>query len=234
MDINKRFEQEANPKKAEILQRFFKTKPGEYGEGDVFLGITVPKTRQIAKEFKHLSMDEIDELLSDKVHEKRLVALLILVERFEKGDEKTKKQIFDYYLKNASKVNNWDLVDLTAGKIVGNYLLNKPEQREILYNLANSNDLWEKRIAIISTFTFIRNNQFEDIIKISQILLSDKHDLMHKAVGWMLRELGKRNQIILEDFLKENYKLLPRTTLRYAIERFEESKRKKYLKGDFN
>lgn len=228
--LNQTIQEHANPEKSKLLQGFFKTGPGQYGEGDIFLGITVPVQRQIAKQFSNLQLQEIQELLNTKIHEKRLIALLILIEQFKKADESEKEKIFNFYLDNTKNINNWDLVDLSAPNIVGDYLLNKP--RDILYKLAQSNDLWEKRIAIISTFSFIRNNQFQDTIKISQLLLKDTHDLMHKAVGWMLREVGKRNLPLLEQFIKQHYSNLPRTTLRYAIERFEEDKRKRYLRGE--
>ncbi|MCA9485626.1 MAG: DNA alkylation repair protein [Nanoarchaeota archaeon] len=217
----------ANPKKAKILQGFFKTDPGQYGEGDVFMGITVPRSREIARKYHDLSFNDLDELLKSKIHEERLIALLILVHVYKTKD--TRKEIVNYYLKNTRYVNNWDLVDLTADKILGNYLLDK--DRKILYDLAKSKSLWEKRIAIISTFQFIRNNDFKDTLKISEILLQDSHDLMHKAVGWMLREVGKKDLSVLENFLKKHYKTMSRTTLRYAIEKFPEVKRQKYLKG---
>ncbi len=226
--------QKSNPEKAKQLQRFFKTGKGEYGENDIFLGITVPEQRKIVKEFMELSIGEISLILGSKVHEKRLIALLILIEKYKKANKKKneeeKKQIFDFYLKNTKNINNWDLVDLSAPNIIGNYLINK--DRQILYKLANSIHLWEKRISVISTFAFIRNSEFEDSLKISEILLNDKHDLIHKAVGWMLREIGKKNEKILEDFLKKHYKNMPRTMLRYAIEKFPESKRKGYLNGE--
>jgi len=226
----------SDKERAVLLQRFFKTGIGEYGEGDVFLGITVPDQRKISKEFKNLTLTEIQELLNSKIHEKRLIALLILIEQFDKADkednEKLKKGIFDFYLKNAknNKINNWDLVDLSAPNIVGNFLIDK--DRGVLYQLASSDNLWEKRISIISTYSFIRKNQFEDTLKISKILLKDSHDLIHKAVGWMLREVGKKDEAILEKFLKENYKTMPRTMLRYSIEKFDENKRKRYLRGE--
>tara|TARA_Y100000310_G_scaffold162731_1_gene162675 strand:- start:6977 stop:7684 length:708 start_codon:yes stop_codon:yes gene_type:complete len=223
----------ADSEKAKILHRFFKTGKGQYGEGDIFLGIVVPKQREIVKKFGgDLSIAHVQKLINSKIHEERLIGLLILVERYKKGDEKEKKFIFNLYLSNSKKVNNWDLVDLTAPNIVGNYLLNKKQERKILYKLAKSENLWEKRIAIISTFAFIRKNDFADTLKISKILLKDKHDLIHKAVGWMLREVGKRDQDKEEKFLKKHYKNMPRTMLRYAIERFEESLRKKYLNGE--
>jgi len=224
----------ADFKKAKLLQRFFKTGKGEYGEGDVFLGIVVPKQREIVKKFgDNLSIAHVQKLLNSKIHEERLIGLLILVSRYKKSSEKEKKFIFDLYLANSKKINNWDLVDLSAPNIVGDFLVDKKQEREILYKLAKSENLWEKRISIISCFAFIRNNEFKDALAIAEILLNDKHDLIHKAVGWMLREVGKRNQKVEEDFLQENkkYKQMPRTMLRYAIERFEEGLRKKYLNG---
>ncbi|MBU0907139.1 MAG: DNA alkylation repair protein [Nanoarchaeota archaeon] len=216
----------SDPKKSQILQGFFKTGKGEYGEGDVFLGVTVPQSRAIAKKYQCLSFEEIKELLKSKFHEERLTALLILVHIYQKNPD---KKLIDFYLAHTKHINNWDLVDLTAPKILGNYLLN--ENREILYKLARSGSLWEKRIAIISTLAFIVNSQFKDTIKLSEILLTEKHDLMHKAVGWMLREMGKRDKAVLEAFLKKHYKQMPRTALRYAIEKFPEEVRQKYLQG---
>lgn len=229
-ELEKRLDKEKNPKKAKILQGFFKTGHGQYGEGDVFLGITVPILRKIVKEFKELDLDSIQELVNSGVHEKRLIALLILVEQYKKADEPIRKNIYEFYLKNARQVNNWDLVDLTAPNIVGQYLIDKP--RDILYKLVKSDNLWEKRIAIISTFAFIRRSDFNDTLKLCEILINDKHDLIHKACGWMLREVGKRDKKILEDFLKVNYHKMPRTMLRYAIEKFSEEERNKWLKGE--
>jgi len=218
-----------NPEKAKILSRFFKTGKGEYGEGDIFWGITVPKIRIIAKEYKDLPLKEIQEVLKSDIHEIRLTALLILTYKFPKATPEEQKQVVDLYLKNTKYINNWDLIDLSAPKIIGEYLLDKPKERKILATLAKSNSLWEKRIAILSTFTFIKNYQFEDALKISEILLNDKHDLIHKAVGWMLREIGKKDQKIEESFLKKYHKNMPRTMLRYAIERFSDEKRKFYM-----
>ena len=217
-----------NPAKAKLLAGFFKTGKGEYGEGDIFLGITVPEQRKVAKNFLKLKTSEIQKLLNSKIHEHRLVALLILAERYKRGDDKEKKEIVKLYLKNTKKINNWDLVDLSSHCILGDYLLDK--DRKILYALARSRNLWEKRIAVISTFAFIRVNDFKDSLKISEILINDKHDLIHKAVGWMLREIGKRDQKVEEKFLLRYYKTMPRTMLRYAIEKFPEKKRQFYLK----
>ncbi len=220
----------ASPEKAEILQRFFKTGKGQYGEGDVFAGVTVPELRKLAKKYLTLDEEEIIKLLRSKIHEERMIALFILTSWFEKGDPQKKKRIYDLYLSNTAYINNWDLVDLTADKIVGSFLLDKP--RDILYGLAASPSLWERRIAVMATFNFIKNGQPEDTIKLSVMLLEDKHDLIHKASGWMLREIGKKCSMeTLTDFLKKYYKIMPRMMLRYAIERFPEDLRKKYLNG---
>lgn len=219
----------ANPEKAKLLSGFFKTGIGEYGEGDEFLGIMVPIQRQLVKKYKHLELIEIEQLLKSKYHEERLIALLLLVHQYEKFPEK-REEIYKFYLSNTRYINNWDLVDLTAPRIVGMHLLNK--DKSILYKLVNSDNLWERRIAVLATFWFIREKQFEDSLKLSELLLKDKHDLMHKAVGWMLREIGKRDVKVLEAFLKKHYKIMPRTMLRYSIEKFPEEKRKAYLHGE--
>ena len=229
MKLKEELAKKANQDKAKILQRFFKTGKGEYGEGDIFLGITVPESRKIAKKYSDLSYNNIRNLLESKIHEERLIALLILVNNYNKNIEK-RNEIFDFYIENINNINNWDLVDLTADKIVGSFLFEK--DKNILYKLAKSSNLWEKRIAIISTFHFIKNNEFSDTLKIAEILLNDKRDLIHKAVGWMLREIGKRNLKVEEEFLKKYYKNMPRTMLRYAIEKFSEVKRKAYLNGE--
>lgn len=230
--IKKELKQLSNPKKAEQAMRFFKTGKGEYAEGDRFIGIGSPMQRKTAKENIETKLEDVQELLNSEIHEYRQTALLILVYKFQnkKTPKSEKEKIYKLYLKNTKKINNWDLVDVSAPHVPGAYLLNK--DRKILYKLAKSNNLWEKRIAIISTFAFIRNNQFEDTLKISEILLNDEHDLMHKAVGWMLREVGNRDLKTEEKFLKKHYKKMPRTMLRYAIEKFEENKRQKYLKGE--
>ena len=214
----------ANPEKAMLLQRFFKTGPGEYGEGDIFLGITVPEQRKVAKKFTDLNLNDVQELLSSKIHEYRLVGLLILIEKYKKEGRK----IVDFYLANTMNINNWDLVDLSSHKILGDYLLDK--DRSVLYSLAKSSNVWERRISVISTFAFIKHNDFEDSLKLGEILLSDTHDLIHKAVGWMLREIGKRDKKVEEAFLKKYYRQMPRTMLRYAIEKFNKNKREFYLK----
>ncbi|MBW2990249.1 DNA alkylation repair protein [Candidatus Woesearchaeota archaeon] len=227
--VKKALQTLANPNQAKLLQRFFKTGPGEYGEGDVFLGIKVPVQRKVANKFKDLSLKEVQVLLNSRIHEHRMVALFILIDKYKKADSKVKKQIFDLYLKNTKNINNWDLIDLSAPSIVGNYLLDK--KKDILYKLAHSKSLWEKRISILATFEFIANKETKDTLAIAEILLHDKHDLIHKGVGWMLREVGKRvSQAEEEKFLKKHYKVMPRTMLRYAIERFDEKKKKFYMK----
>lgn len=217
----------ANKKQAAILADFFKTGQGEYGAGDIFLGIKVPVQRSVAKKFSNLSLADLQNLLKSKIHENRLVALLILLKQYNQAGEAKRKKLVEFYLKNTKNINNWDLVDLSCHYILGDYLLDKP--RRILYKLAKSKNLWEKRIAIISTFAFIRKNEFSDTLKISEILLKDQHDLIHKASGWMLREVGKRDQTVLENFLRQHCKTMPRTMLRYAIEKLSEKKRKFYL-----
>jgi len=216
----------ADKEKAKILQSFFKTGKGEYGEEDVFLGIDVPMQRKIAKKYPVLSLFKIQDLLKSKIHEHRFIALLILIDKYKKTNKK--EDIFGFYLKNIKYINNWDLVDLSAPNIIGDFLFEK--DKKVLYELANSKNLWEKRIAIISTFNFIKKGEFQDALAVSEILINDSHDLIHKAVGWMLREIGKRDSGILENFLNFRYKKMPRTMLRYAVEKFPEEKRKKYLK----
>ncbi len=228
--LKKDLQKLANPDKAKIYLRFFKTGKGEYGEGDKFLGLTTPQARTIVKKYKDLSLKELKQLLHGKIHEYRSVALSILVHQYQKGDQKLKKTIYSLYLKSTDYINNWDLVDISAPKIVGDYLLDKKDKRKVLYRFARSNHLWQKRIAILSTFAFIKNKQFKDTLEISRILLSDKHDLIHKAVGWMLRELGKIDQKTEEEFLKKYCQVMPRTMLRYAIEKFSPAKRKFYMK----
>lgn len=219
-----------NSTKANILSRFFKTGKGQYGFGDKFLGITVPVTRKLIKKYQNLTLKEISYNLKNKYHEIRLASLLILVNKFNNSDPKDKEKIFNFYLLNTKHINNWDLVDLTTPKIVGVYLLNK--NKNILYKLSKSKNLWERRIAVLSTLEFIKNNQLIETIKISEILLNDQEDLIHKAVGWMLREVGKRDKSILIDFLDKHSKKMPRTALRYAIEKFSQKQRSHYLKKD--
>lgn len=228
--LKRELRKNASQEKAKILSRFFKTGPGQYGAGDKFLGITVPKQRVVAKQFFDLSLYDLQKLLNSVYHEERLTALLILVLKYPRVDKKEQKKIYKFYLENTHNINNWDLVDLTAEKIIGPYLEGKG--KNILFKLARSKNLWEKRIAILSTFHYIKKGESKLTLKIAQILLSDEHDLMHKAVGWMLREVGKRcGEKEEEEFLKKYYKKMPRTMLRYAIERFAENKRLKYLKN---
>jgi 3-methyladenine DNA glycosylase AlkD len=212
------------------MRRFFKTGPGEYGAGDRFLGIKATPLRQLAREFQTLPLEEITQLLHSPLHEARSLALLILVRTFPRVQPEGKKAIYDLYLANTARVNNWDLVDLSAGPLVGGYLVDS--KRGILDRLARSASLWERRIAIVATHHFIRRDDFADTFRIAALLLGDQEDLIHKAVGWMLREVGKRDQPAEEEFLREHYRNMPRTALRYAIERFSEEKRKKYLRGE--
>ncbi len=238
MQILKSLKKEMNSlkdsKKALILQGFFKTKKGEYAEGDTFYGITVPKTRIVAKKYAtEISLEDVEELLHSKIHEERLCALLILIQKVKNKTClcETKKEIYELYLRNTKYINNWDLVDLSAQHIIGKYLFENREELPILEKMANSNLLWDKRIAVLATFYFIYQKEFSHTLKLAKILLHDEHDLMQKATGWMLREIGKRDLDVEEEFLKENYKSMPRTMLRYAIEKFPEGKRIKYLKG---
>lgn len=221
----------SNPAKAKLIAGFFKTGKGHYGEGDVFLGIQVPDTRAVAKRHIDLSLKDISTLLSSPVHEERLAALLILVEQHEKGSGAMKTKVFNFYVKNAGKVNNWDLVDLSAPKIVGEYLLSRENGMNVLLKLAKSDNLWEKRISVVATYAFIRQRRFEETFAVAKLLLNDKHDLIHKAVGWMLREVGKRDLAAEVAFLDKYCKVMPRTMLRYAIERFSPGKREYYLKS---
>ena len=223
--IRRDLREAGNSEKARILQRFFKTGEGEYGQGDVFLGVTVPESRKIAQKYGDLSFPDVKALLDSKIHEEPFVAILLLVHAFQRGDE---KRVVDFYLSHTKKINNWDLVDLSADKILGAYLLSK--KKDVLYKLAKSDNIWERRISIVSTYSFIKNGKFDDVLKISELLLDDMHDLIHKAGGWMLREVGKRNQAVEEGFLKRNYLRMPRTMLRYAIERLPESKKRVYMR----
>jgi len=225
--IKRDLSQLSDPNRAKKLSGFFKTGKGQYGEGDLFLGIPVPEQRKVAKKYIDLSLNDLQELLNSKIHEHRFTALVILISKYRKAEKSGKEEIFSFYLKNTENINNWDLVDLSAPRIVGDYLVNK--DRSILYKLAKSNSLWERRISILSTFIFIDNNDFEDALNISELLLHDKHDLIHKAVGWALREIGKRDQNVEERFLTKYCLQMPRTMLRYAIEKFDEKKRKFYL-----
>jgi 3-methyladenine DNA glycosylase AlkD len=218
----------ADPKKAVILQRFFKTGPGEYGEGDVFLGIMVPQSRQVAKKYIGLPLQQVNALLGSNIHEERLVALLILVYKYAHASVKEKSDIARFYLDNLKQINNWDLVDLSAPIILGSFLMEN--DRSVLYRLAKSDNIWERRVAILATMQFIKNGEFSDTLKLARILLRDDHDLIHKAVGWMLREVGKRDLALEEAFLDKHYRVMPRTALRYAIERLPERKKRRYMK----
>lgn len=218
----------ANPAKAQVLKRFFKTGPGEYGEGDRFIGVVVPDQRRLAREYQDLELSKVEELLQSRIHEERLLALLILTYKFSKADEKNRALIYRLYLKNAKQINNWDLVDLSAPKIVGAYLWNR--DKKVLYRLAKSKLLWRRRIAMLAAYDFIKRGECADALKLAKLLMNDKHDLMHKAVGWMLRETGKNcGEKILTDFLDQEAARMPRTMLRYAIERLPEKKRQQYL-----
>src|SRR5262245_43613405 len=217
-EIRSRLEQLADKPTAAVLQRFFKTGAGEYGEGDVFIGIKVPPLRKLAAECGNASFKTVSDLLTSKVHEERTLALMILVRQFTRGDENDRTQIYDFYLAHTAFINNWDLVDGSAPYIVGPYLWQRKRDRKQLYIFAKAVSVWERRIAIVSTLYFIRQNDFLDTLKIAELLLGDKHDLIHKAVGWMLREIGKRDVGVEEAFLKVHYHTMPRTILRYAIE----------------
>ena len=228
-DARRQLRKYADKEKAKLLLRFFKTGPGEYAQGDIFLGVMVLFTRKVVKEFQDLPLADVLKLLRSKFHEERLLALFILVQQFNKADAKAKEKIYKAYLASTKFINNWDLVDLSAPQIVGGFLIDK--NRQILYKLAKSPLLWERRIAILATFAFIRAGDFDDAFAIAKLLLYDKEDLIHKACGWMLREAGKRDVSCEEDFLRRHYKVVPRTMLRYAIERFPQSKRKAFLEG---
>jgi 3-methyladenine DNA glycosylase AlkD len=217
----------ATPEVAKVSAWFFKTGAGEYGEGDQFIGVKVPAVRLAAKAFREMPLAEVARLLDSPVHEDRLAALVLLVTQFERGDEAKQKQVYELYLASTSRINNWDLVDVSAPQIVGGYL--EQRNRKVLWKLAKSKSLWERRIAILATFHFIRQRDFGDTLAIAELLLTDKHDLIHKAVGWMLRELGKRDEAALEEFLKQFSRQMPRTVLRYSIERMSEDKRRFYM-----
>lgn len=218
-----------NLEKAEHHKRFFKTGKGEYGEGDKFLGLTVPQQRIIARKFRTIPLKELQEVIESEYHEHRLTALIILVDKFKSTkDYKLRKEIIDFYLKNTKNINNWDLVDSSA-KILGEYLENRDE--ELLIKLSHSKGLWEQRISIVATSHYIAKNKYDLTIQIAENLLQHEHDLIHKAVGWMLREVGKRDISIEREFLDKHYKSMPRTMLRYAIEKFPENLRQQYLNG---
>ena len=228
-DIRTMFRRLGDPKRAQHALRFFRTGPGEYGEGDMFLGITVPQIRNMIKPCLPLATADIVELLHSHYHEERLLAALVLVAKFKQADEKQQKSIYNLYLKHKKYINGWDLVDLSAPNIVGTYLLDR--DKSVLYKLARSKSLWDRRIAIMATLPSIKQRRFDDTLHIAELLLQDKEDLIHKAVGWMLREIGKRDLEAEEAFLKAHYQHMPRTMLRYAIEKFAENRRQQYLKG---
>ena len=233
LSLHKEIRKLASPARAKSNAWFFKSGPGQYGEGDEFIGLSVPACRTIVKQFSHISLPQVQMLLNSPIHEKRLIALLILVAAYKaaekKEDEETKKRIFNFYLENArrGRINNWDLVDSSAHIIVGGYLADK--ERSLLARLARSKNLWERRIAIVGSGQFIRNHDFKDTLALADLLLEDTHDLIHKATGWMLREVGKRDKKALERFLDEHAHHMPRTMLRYAIEKFDEEKKKFYM-----
>lgn len=211
---------------------FHKTGKGGYAEKDIFIGVTVPDIRKVANEYyKDITLKETENLLHSNYHEERLLALIILTYKMKKAKENEQKEIIELYINNTEYINGWDLVDLSAHYTVGKYLLEHEDEKGILYDFANSNDLWKQRISIVSTWIFIRNNKYEDTLKIAEILLNNEYDLIHKAVGWMLREVGKKDFNIEYDFLIKHYKQMPRTMLRYSIEKFDEELRQDFLKG---
>ena len=230
-DLRRELAHAADPERARNLAWFFKTGKGEYGEGDRFCGINVPVQRQLARRYKHLPLTAVKRLLRSPIHEHRFTALEILVFQYEAGNRVVQDRVFAFYLANTRSINNWDLVDTSAPYIVGRHLLSR--SRRILHRLAKSSNVWERRIAIVSTMAFIAQGDLKDTFTIAKLLLGDSHDLIHKAVGWMLRESGKRSQPALLEFLKRNYSALPRTALRYAIERLPEAQRKRALMGEF-
>jgi len=222
----------ATEERRKVNEWFFKTGKGEYGYGDIFLGVTLPNIRRIAKKFsQEISLKELVELIRNPIHEVRLCALIILVNKYKKEDS---EKIYQYYLKHLNSVNNWDLVDTSAPYIVGDYLYKNPKKSKILLEFSQSENLWIRRISIVSTLTFIKNNEFNQTLKIANLLIYDDHDLIHKAVGWMLREIYKRDESLIKQFLRQNYAQIPRTTLRYAIERMDKEERLLYLKGNFD
>lgn len=227
--IREKLRAQADAQQAANLQRFFKTGPGDYGEGDLFLGLRVPQIRKLVSDFAETSLMDINQLLRSEIHEERLLALLLMVQRFQRGGEKERERLYRRYLASTRYINNWDLVDASAEHIVGAWLLDK--SREPLYQLAHSDSLWERRIAMIATFHFIKQGELDESLQLAEHLLQDNHDLIHKAVGWVLREVGKRDRDAEEVFLRKHYRQMPRTMLRYAIERFPERRRQDYLKG---
>jgi len=222
----------ATEKRRKTNEWFFKTNKGQYGYGDIFLGVRTPDVRDVAKRFSQtITLIELTELIQNPIHEVRLCALIILVNKYNKEEP---DRIYKYYLKHLNSVNNWDLVDTSAPHIIGDYLYNNPEKSEILLEFSRSENLWIRRISIVSTFTFIKNSEFNKTLEIAKLLFNDDHDLIHKAVGWMLREIYKRDKILIKSFLRQNYAQIPRTTLRYAIEQMDKEERLLYLKGNFD
>jgi 3-methyladenine DNA glycosylase AlkD len=228
-EVQKRLQKLANAEHAAVSQRFFKTGPGEYGAGDIFIGVRVPVLRKLAGECQNLPVSQCKILLRSPIHEERLLAILILIRIFKKGPDNVKTSIYELYLNSTEFINNWDLVDTSAEHIVGAYLMDRSKRP--LYHLARSSNLWQRRIAIMATFRFVKGHEFSETLRIAEMLLEDRHDLIHKATGWMLREIGKRDLKAEETFLKAHYKKMPRTMLRYSIEKFPEKKRQRYLKG---
>ena len=227
-ELQQELQQRIDLKQQAILQHFFKTAPGEYAEGDIFLGIKVPVLRKLAKKYQKLSLSDIQHLLQNAIHEYRFIALVILIYQYNQANSHHRQEIIYCYLNHTQYINNWDLVDISAPQLLGNYLLHKP--REVLYQLATSPQWWERRIAILATFSLIKHHDFADTLKLATILLHDSHDLIHKAVGWMLREISKRDLATTTTFLQQHYQHMPRTMLRYAIEKFPSEARQFYLK----
>ncbi|MEI7741911.1 MAG: DNA alkylation repair protein [bacterium] len=229
IELNQELLKLADPVQAKNCLWFFKTGKGEYGEGDKFYGIKVPKLRKLASKFEALTLADLDALMRSEMHEERFIALVILTRKYERGDARTKSEIVRWYLKHASRINNWDLVDVSAPRIYGDWILTHGFSKQD--KLIESKNLWRRRIAIVGTFMLIRDGRFDEPLRVAEKLLHDKHDLIHKAVGWMLREVGKRDKAVLEKFLHEYVKMMPRTMLRYAIEKFSAIEREKYLKA---
>ena len=228
-DLRMMLKRKASKKQAQVYQSFFKTGPGQYGEGDVFIGVKVPVLRTLAREHCALELGDVATLLGSEIHEERMLALLIMMLQYQQGDAQTRAAIYKLFVTQMKQVNNWDLVDTSAPTIVGGHL--EQRSRKPLYAWARARDLWRRRVAIVATYHFIRQGEFDDTLKIAALLLCDEHDLIHKAVGWMLREVGGRDQTVEERFLKKHYPTMPRTMLRYAIEKFPERRRKAYLRG---
>lgn len=226
-EIREYMRSQLNPEKKAILQRFFKTGEGEYGYGDIFLGLTVPQTRSIAKSFQHIPLTEVGLLLASPEHECRVCALEILIFKYKTKDPAERQAIFELYLNHIPYVNNWDLVDLSAPKIIAPHL--PPGKRDLLYELAKSDNMWERRMSVVITLTYVRNQDLEDAIRLCSLHIGDSHDLMHKAVGWVLREIGKKDMNLLRDFLHEHQKVIARTTLRYAIEKMDKEERTYFM-----